>query len=544
MIIPLFSIGQQGKSSTVTAQSHTNLYAEISQDADKNNIAFYGTPGLLLFADFGDTPHRGALAVGDFIYTVHRGTLWELNNAGVRVNRGSLNTTSGRVQMAFNGQQIAIVDGVNMYVYMINRTAQAISTITRVGTLATLTTSESHLRYTGETVTISGALPAEYNGTYTITVTSPTTFTYVMASDPGASAAPPGAYVVDSSFVTVSSDLFANPIDITFQNGYGIACFLNSGQFQTSASYDFTTWDALEFATAESNPDNNVRVVSDHGELLPFGTETTEFWGISSNIDFPFGNIAGSTIEYGLAAKLSLTKYNDSLIGLFKNENGQVNVMRVVGHAVQKVSTNELDYIINNYDSVADATGYAYNLGGHPMYQINFPTQGKSWLYDGSTGLWTILESGLNGMRHRGEFLVDYLNKPRVFDYSNGRIYTMDPDVYTDNGTPIKRQIRSKHFFKDFKRVTVQRLNIDFETGVGLIDGQGKNPKAMLRVSRDNGHTWGNELWRDIGAIGKYLVRVFWTRLGSSRDYVFEVTVTDPVKVVIAAASIEADVTQ
>lgn len=544
MQIPLFSIGQKGKSSTVTAQSRINMYAEISGDADKGQLAFYGTPGLTLFADFGDTPHRGAIAVGDFIYTVHRGTLWELNNAGVRVNRGSLATTSGRVQMAFNGQQIAMVDGLRMYVYMINRTPAPVSTITRVGTLATLTTSQPHLRYTGEIVTISGALPAQYNGTYTITVTGPTTFTYTMASDPGASAAPAGAYTVDSSFVTVSSGLFDSPVDITFLAGYGVACFQDSGQFQISDLYDFTTWDPLDFATAESNPDNLVRVIADHGELVLFGSNSTEFWANSGQLDFPFSNISGSTVDYGLAARWSLTRYNDSLIGLFKNPMSQVYVMNMVGHAVRKVSEYGFDDIVNDYASVADATGYAYMLGGHPMYQLNFPTQGKSWLFDATTNMPTELQSGLNGMRHRGELLVDYLNKPRVFDYENGRIYTLQPNVYTDNGAPIVREMVSKHFFKDFKRVTIQRLTIDFETGIGLIDGQGKLPQAMLKISRDNGHTWGNEIWRDIGAIGKYLTRVFWTRLGSSRDWIFKIRVTDPVKVVIAAASIDAEVTQ
>lgn len=69
-----------------------------------------------------------------------------------------------------------------------------ISSITRVGTTATLTTSSAHGRTTGDSVVIYGALPDQYNGTYTITVTSTTTFTYTMGSDPGASASPAGAY--------------------------------------------------------------------------------------------------------------------------------------------------------------------------------------------------------------------------------------------------------------------------------------------------------------------------------------------------------------
>ena len=69
-----------------------------------------------------------------------------------------------------------------------------ISSITRVGTTATLTTGSNHNRSNGDTVTIWGASPSQYNGTYVITVTSPTTWTYVMASDPGASASPVGYY--------------------------------------------------------------------------------------------------------------------------------------------------------------------------------------------------------------------------------------------------------------------------------------------------------------------------------------------------------------
>jgi len=64
----------------------------------------------------------------------------------------------------------------------------AISTITRVGTTATLTTSSNHGLSTGNTVYITQASPSQYNGTFTITVTGATTFTYTMTSDPGASA--------------------------------------------------------------------------------------------------------------------------------------------------------------------------------------------------------------------------------------------------------------------------------------------------------------------------------------------------------------------
>jgi Ca2+-binding RTX toxin-like protein len=54
---------------------------------------------------------------------------------------------------------------------------------------ATITTSVANGFVSGESVTIAGMTPAGYNGTYVITVTSPTTFTYKLATNPGAGTA-------------------------------------------------------------------------------------------------------------------------------------------------------------------------------------------------------------------------------------------------------------------------------------------------------------------------------------------------------------------
>jgi hypothetical protein len=541
-LVPLFGLGQKGKSLAVTAQRHLNLYCEINPQGDKGTVTFYGTPGLLLFTSFGDTPVRGMLVVGDFIYAVHRGTLWKVNNAGVKTNLGTLQTTAGRVSMTYNGNQIAITDGTAFYVYIIGQTAQPISSITNSTTTATLTTSSPHLRYTGETITVSGATPAAYNGTFVITVTGANTFTYTMLSNPGGNATVVGSYAVTASFLTISNNLVGIPIDDTFGDSYGILSYAD-GKFQITASYDFTTLDALDYATAESNPDGLVRLIYDHGELVLFGEQTTEFWSNTGGQDFPYSNQRGSTLQFGLAAKWSLVQYNDSIAGLFKNSMGQVQVMMMRGHAMAPISSQELDAVINGYATVSDATAFSYMLGGHPMFQINFPSENASWLYDASTQLWTSLESGLNGDRHRAEIHVDFLNKPRVSDYQNGNIYTLDADTYTDNGTPIASEIITKTIFAGAnKRIAVHRLGIDCETGNGLATGQGSNPQIMLQVSKDSGRTWGNEQWVSMGKIGEYMRRAFWTRLGSAYFWTFKWRITDPVKRVLTFTDAESEV--
>lgn len=64
----------------------------------------------------------------------------------------------------------------------------AISSLTRSGGTATVTTTAAHGLSTGDVVTIAGAGQAEYNITATVTVTSSTTFTYAVTGTPASPA--------------------------------------------------------------------------------------------------------------------------------------------------------------------------------------------------------------------------------------------------------------------------------------------------------------------------------------------------------------------
>ena len=68
------------------------------------------------------------------------------------------------------------------------------------------------------------------------------------------------------------------------------------------------------------------------------------------------------------------------------------------------------------------------------------------------------------------------------------------------------------------------------------------NPQAMLRWSNDGGSTWSREYWIPIGQQGKYKNRAIWRRLGTARDRIYEVVMTDPVKAVIVSANLKSSV--
>jgi hypothetical protein len=85
--------------------------------------------------------------------------------------------------------------------------SQSITSITRVTTTATVTTAAAHGFATDDYVTISGATAAagaisQFNGTFAITVTSTTTFTYTVLNSGATSAS--GTLVVATGIDQVS----------------------------------------------------------------------------------------------------------------------------------------------------------------------------------------------------------------------------------------------------------------------------------------------------------------------------------------------------
>ena len=175
-----------------------------------------------------------------------------------------------------------------------------------------------------------------------------------------------------------------------------------------------------------------------------------------------------------------------------------------------------------------------------------FPSADTTWVYDVATQAWHERAGFANGQftRHRSNCQVFFNNTVLVGDYENGNIYAFDLQTYADNGA-AQKWLRSWRALpagqNNLKRTAHHSLQLDLETGVGLVSGQGSNPQVMLRWSDDGGHTWSNEHWVSIGRIGEYYRRAIWRRLGMTmklRDRVYEISGTDPVKIDITGAEL------
>lgn len=352
-------------------------------------------------------------------------------------------------------------------------------------------------------------------------------------------------YIYDTSLagdLTQIADAdFPIPSSVAFQDGYFIVTEKDTGKMYISASYDGNTWDPLDYATAEAHPDDAQMVIMDHRELWVFGEQSIEVYYNSGDADFPFDRVPGVYIQEGTDAPGSVCRCQNTLFYL--NHKGQV--CRINGYNPQVVSTPHIEYMISTYGTTSDALAYSYSQEGHEFYVLTFPLAQITWVYDAVTSYWHQRRSyptdlhGDDG-RHRGNCYALFDRKHLVGDYENGKIYEMSMSTYTDDSEAIRRIRAAQIIHNDRKLIFFNAFEIDFESGVGLYTGQGNDPQAMLDWSDDGGHTWSNEHWVDIGAIGEYRARAVWRRLGRSRNRVFRVSISDPVKTVIIAAHLDA----
>jgi hypothetical protein len=347
-------------------------------------------------------------------------------------------------------------------------------------------------------------------------------------------------------FAQITDPDFTGAGTVCYLDGYFVYNEPDSQKIWITQLLDGTSVDPLDFASAEGSPDGVVALNTIHRELWVFGTDTTEVWYNSGATDFPLIPIQGAFNETGCIAPYSVAKLDNSLFWLGNDPRGFGVVFRSNGYAAQRVSTHAVEYAIQNYGTITDAVAYSYQQEGHAFYVISFPTANATWVYDVATGSWHERASLVNGefARHRSNCQCNFQSTTLVGDYVNGNIYKFDLDVYADNGAPQKwlrswRALPSGQ--NNLKRTAQHSLQLEIESGVGLVLGQGDDPQAMLRWSDDGGHTWSNEHWKSMGKIGEYGYRNIWRRLGMTqklRDRVYEVSGTDPVKIAIMGAEL------
>lgn len=304
-------------------------------------------------------------------------------------------------------------------------------------------------------------------------------------------------------------------------------------------------FDAADFASAISNAEPIVRHIVNHEDLLLFKETTTEVWRAVAGGDFLYQRDTNAAIEKGCEAKYSIAPMDSTVYWLGGDDNGGGIVWRMNGYTPERVSNDGLEFAIQGYSTTSDAVAFTYQQEGHAFYQLNFPTAGATWVFDAATRLWheRAYRNPVSAdfERHRAASHMFFNGEHVVGDHSDGRLYALDLDYFTDDGDPLVSLRSCPHLASPtYNEVRFSRIRVDLEAGVGLPAGQGADPVLMVRWSNDGGHTWEPLSQMQMGKIGEYRRRCELDRLGMARDRVFEISISDPVRRVVLGGAIDA----
>ena len=458
----------------------------------------------------------------------------------------------------------------------------AVVTATIAGTVMTVSAVASGVLHVGQTIsgagvtlgTIITALGTGTGGvgTYTISVASTVAVGVTM-------------YGLNFSVLPSTDGAFSGANTVDILDNYFVYNNPTTQQFGASDLLSPIS-PTTSFSLKDGAPDDLVALIVDHREIYLMGEISSEVWTDVGSVPFPFQRIPGTSTQHGIAAPFSIARLGNSFAYVSRNNRGQAQIMQMQGYLPIRISTHAVENTLAN-KYINDAISWTYQLEGHEVFVVTFPTLELTWAYDATTQMWHKWLYTTNDneyQRHRGNCCAVFQGLVIIGDYENGKLYELDKTNYTDDGQKIRRLRRAPHLVTEFQRQYFDELQIQFQPGVGTSGLSGPaqilgtnivylgetytitsgatltiteletavigiqavapvitsdNPQAMLRWSNDGGSTWSNEHWVGVGQLGKYKNRAIWRRLGTARDRIFEVVVTDPVNFVIISANLK-----
>ena len=530
MQIPFLGPSYAGRSPNLDSSRCVNFFPELTQNPNaKSPIALIGTPGLALYYDFGDNlgqvrmqhVFNGLLfiVIGSGCYSMDSsrtvtGPLFQLATAS-----GLISASDNGVQVeGVGGNQMLIVDGVNGYIWDI----------------------------VANTVTVSSSFTGDSNLGVSNFPSSPSMVAYM-----------DGYFIVSNSTMS----------------------------FFVSDLYDGTSWSGLAVASANAASDTIMLPFNLSQELYLIKEYTTEIFfdnGTPTSQGCPFTRRSGAVLDFGTPSHMTVARVPGGVMMLGSVRTNDlpefVGVILVAGYTPTVVSTEAITFRISRFN-IADSFAYVYSDGGHIFYVLTFPTDNATFVYDVTTGMWHERSSYITGdkyqvNRHLASTYSKFNGLSIVSDYRSGKLYEMNINFLDDAGQPIVSFVVAPTITdkeETMENVFISRLIIDSETGVGTSDyvqdfgmikyanGQfyadgtifagyyiraadSQDPQADLSWSKDGGHTWSNDYQSSMGKVGEYGVRLYWRRLGRSRNRVFRLAMAEAVKKVLLNAYVEASI--
>jgi N-acetylneuraminic acid mutarotase len=289
-------------------------------------------------------------------------------------------------------------------------------------------------------------------------------------------------YIIDSTTLAVTTVTDVDYPAITVPgtasvDGYVFVMDPN-GVIYNSDLEDPTSWNALNFITAEIESDYGVALTKHLNYVLALGTRSYELFDNAANATgSPLGRVEAAFKPIGCIAPWSVAHIGDATLWIGRLVNDDPVVVLLLGFDAKVISDHVIQRILKNYgNDIRYAKGIFAPIGGHSFYIIQL---GHFWnqfdrtlVYDINSMKWfewtTIDGEGegcfnvSNATIRRGDTVVS-----GVID---GLVYRLSSGIYQDGGQNINFEARTESWDGDIairKFVSLAKLIGDLQTVSG-----------------------------------------------------------------------------
>lgn len=318
-------------------------------------------------------------------------------------------------------------------------------------------------------------------------------------------------------------DTFA-PGDVKFINGRFLVTKLNTHRYYWSGVSN-TTFDALDYASAEMAPDALIGLGIATDEVWFLGVSSVEVGQPTADPDAPFVRVQGRAYDMGCANRHTIATAANGVawVGADNKVYHAAGELNVISHSGIEESLRK--------GVAADLRAWSYKADGHEFYVLTITNY--TFAYDFATKLWTEFTS-YGKANYRGHLGYPLGSGQYVAaDAYDGSLWRIDPTVRMDGTDPISFEFGA--WVEAKAPVRCNNVILDCTVGSSAL---GSDPMIAMRCADDRGYVYGDWMLEPLGRQGEFGEPVVWRRLGQIRrpGRAFEFRITDDVDVTVRKA--------
>lgn len=308
--------------------------------------------------------------------------------------------------------------------------------------------------------------------------------------------------------------------DMLWVDGYWMT---TDGEFLVVTELvDPTAVDPLKYGSSEADPDPILAIRKIRNEVYALNRHTVEVFDNVGGELFPFARIEGAQIEKGTLGRNCTCVFLESLAFIGGGRNEQVSIYVAMNGNAQKVSTHEIDLLLEQYTEaeLANSVLEARNQGSHQFLYVHLPD--KTLMYDAGASealgqpVWTVLQSGLNETcEYRARFFVRVYGRWICGDTQNAKLGFLVEDVSTHWGQKNRWEFSTLMVYNEGRGAIFHELELVALTGSYAL---GANPAITSSYSLD-GLTWSTDRTISAGSQGQRGKRLVWFGQGYMRNW-------------------------